>query len=392
MKRMAMTDLFELPRQPSPFYSEEHHAFRRTVRRFTETEIEPFANEWDEAGTFPRELYKKAAEIGLLQVGYAEEYGGVPADMFFWGIVWEEISRAGIGGVASALMNHNIGLPPIVAMGSDELKQRVLPPVLSGEKISALAITEPSGGSDVANLKTTARRDGDHYVVNGSKIFISSGIRADFFTTAVRTGGDGINGISVLLIERDRPGFTRNRLSKMGWWTSDTAALFFDDVRVPVENLIGPENVGFKSIMANFNTERVGIAASALGYARVCVEEAVNYGRERTTFGKRLMDHQVLRHRIVNMAQRIHATQCFLELMLYRLDQGEQPAAEICLLKNQATETLAFCAAEALRIFGGSGYMRGTKVERIYREVPPNAIGGGTEDIMRDLAARQMNL
>jgi acyl-CoA dehydrogenase len=362
------------------------------MRRFVAKEIEPFATAWDEAQEFPRELYRKAAGIGLLQLGFPEEYGGIHCDSFMRLVASQELARCGAGGICASLMSHTIGAPPIARRGAEALKQRVLPQILSGEKISALAITEPGGGSDVARLQTSAWRDGDHYVVNGQKTFITSGMRADYYTVAVRTGGPGASGVSLLLIERDRPGFSRTPLKKMGWWASDTATLYFEECRVPVENLIGEEGAGFKTIMLNFNDERLGMASSCAAFSRVCLDEAIAYARERRTFGKALSEHQVIRHKLVDMAQRLEATQALLEMMTWRVEQGENPVAEICMLKNQATQTMAFCASEAVQIFGGAGYMRGSKVERIYREVKVNAIGGGTEEIMKDLASRQMRL
>ncbi len=379
-------------RAASPFYSEEHEAFRQTVRRFVDREIAPYVDQWDEAEEFPRELYKKAAAVGLLQLGFPEEYGGVPTDPFFGIIKSEELARHGSGGVNASLNSHTIGSPPIAALGPEWMKRQVLPEVLAGDKISALAITEPSGGSDVANLKTTARREGDHYIVNGSKMFITSGVRADYFTVAVRTGGPGAGGVSLLLIEREREGFARTKLKKMGWWASDTAQLFFDNVRVPVDNLIGQENKGFIGIMLNFNQERLGMSAGAYGYAKLCLDEAIAYARERHTFGKPLIANQVVRHRLVDMAMRINAVKSTLELLAYRVGQGEKPVAEICMLKNLATSTMEFCANEAMQIFGGAGYLRGSKVERIYRETKVMSIGGGSVEIMKDLAARQMGL
>ena len=376
----------------SPFYTAEHEAFRQVMRRFVEKEIEPYAHEWDEAGEFPRALYEKAAAIGLLGLGFPEEYGGSPADQFMKIVASQELARAGAGGVSASLMSHTIGSPPIARAARDEVKARVLPEVLSGKKISALAITEPSGGSDVANLRTRARRDGDDYIVNGEKTFITSGVRADYLTVAVRTGGEGAGGVSLLLIDGDAPGLSRTKLKKMGWWASDTATLHFDDCRVPVTNLIGEEGQGFRLIMQNFNSERMGMAASCTAYARTCVEEAIAYAKERKTFGKPIAQHQVIRHKIVDMAQKVTATQAMLEMLAWRLEQGENPVAEICMMKNQATQTMAFCASEAVQIFGGAGFMRGIKVERIYREVKVNAIGAGTEEIMKDLASRQMGL
>jgi acyl-CoA dehydrogenase len=377
---------------PSPFYTPEHEAFRDVVRRFVDKEIAPYAHAWDEAGEFPRELYGKAARIGLLGLGFPEEYGGSPVDRFMWIIVTQEVARAGAGGISASLFSHSIGAPPIARAARAAVKARVLPKILSGEKISALAITEPSGGSDVAHLRTSARRDGDHYVVNGQKAFITSGMRADYITTAVRTGEGGAAGVSLLLVEGDCPGLSRTRLDKMGWWASDTAMLYFDECRVPAENLIGPEGGGFKIIMQNFNDERLTMAAGAIAFAHVCLEEAIGYARERQTFGRTLSQHQVIRHKLVDMAQRIAASQAMLEMLAWRLEQNENPVADICMLKNQATQTMAFCASEAVQIFGGAGFMRGAKVERIYREVKVNAIGGGTEEIMKDLASRQMGL
>jgi len=376
----------------SPFYTAEHEAFREVMRRFVEKQIDPFAHQWDEAGEFPRALYAKAAAIGLLGLGFPEDYGGVPADQFMKIVASQELARAGAGGIAASLMSHTIGAPPIARAARPEVKARVLPEILSGRKISALAITEPGGGSDVANLSTRARRDGDHYVVRGEKTFITSGVRADYLTVAVRTGGEGASGVSLLLIEGGTPGLSRTKLKKMGWWASDTATLHFDDCRVPAANLIGEEGQGFKLIMHNFNSERMGMAASCTAYARVCLDEAIAYAKERKTFGKPIAQHQVIRHKLVDMAQRVAASQAMLEMLAWRLSQGESPVAEICMMKNQATQTMAYCASEAVQIFGGAGFMRGVKVERIYREVKVNAIGGGTEEIMKDLASRQMGL
>jgi acyl-CoA dehydrogenase len=374
----------------SPFYGPEHDAWRAVLRRWVAREIEPFVDVWERERSFPRELYERAADVGLLQLGFPEEYGGTPADIFMQIVSTEELNRPAAGGVSASLLSHTIGVPPIVAAGSDELKRRVLPPVLAGKKISALAITEPSGGSDVARITTTARRDDDRYVVNGSKIFITSGMRADYYTVAVRTGGPGLGGLSLLVIERDAPGFTRTPIEKMGWHSSDTASLYFDDVRVPVANRIGEENAGFAAIMRNFNSERVWLASTAIATAQVALDEAVAYARNRETFGKHLIEHQVIRHKLADMARQINAARAYRDRVAWSIAQGESPIADVCLLKVQATTVLEFCAREASQIFGGASYELGMKIERIYREVRVLAIGGGSEEIMRDLAARQM--
>jgi acyl-CoA dehydrogenase len=381
------------------YYSDEHLALRETVRRFVASEITPHVAAWDEAGGFPRELYRKAAAVGLLGIGFPEEFGGVPDVDYFHRLVASiELAQAGSGGVVASLMSHTIGSPPLVTFGSPALRQRILPGVLAGERIAALAITEPSGGSDVAALKTVAVRDGEHYVVNGEKTFITSGVRADYLTVAVRTdpAAKGAAGLSLLLIEGDTPGLTRSPLAKMGWWSSDTAHLRFEDCRVPVGNLIGPEGAGFLAIMQNFNAERFSLAASAIGFAWVCYREALAWARERRTFGKRLADHQVVRHRLVDMLARIEASRAMLEETAWRLDHARpgdpQLIASICMLKNVATRTIQFCADAAVQTLGGMGYMRGTASERIYREVKVNMIGGGAEEIMKELAARQLGL
>ncbi len=385
---------FDGSRAPSPFLNDDHHQWRTQIRRFVDREIAPHVDAWDEAGAFPRALYAKAAEVGLIGLGYPEAYGGVSegVDRFHALIAAEEVARAGSGGVSAGLMSHGIGLPPVLALGSEELKTRVAPRVLSGEWICALAITEPSGGSDVANLQTRARRDGDHYVLNGSKMFITSGMRADVITVAARTGGEGAGGISLFAVEGDTPGLSRTALKKQGWWASDTAALHFDDMRVPAANMIGAENQGFLGVMLNFNSERLFMAATMVAFSRVCLEDAAAWARERSTFGKPLSKHQVIRHKLAEMYRTINATQAYLDQCAWRVEQGETPVADLSMLKVQASLTMEFCAREAMQILGGAGYMRGGRVERIYREVRVNAIGGGSEEIMRDLAARQLGL
>jgi acyl-CoA dehydrogenase len=290
-------------------------------------------------------------------------------------------------------MVHNIGLPPVVNFAQPALRAEVANAVLSGVKRISLGITEPGAGSDVAQLTTTAQRDGDHYIVNGSKTFITGGMHANWFTTAVRTGGEGAGGVSALLIPADSRGVSRTALDrKQGWWASDTATIYFDNVRVPVGNLLGEENQGFKVIMQNFNGERMAMSAAMEGFARVCLEEAVAWAQQRKTFGQRLADHQVIRHKIAEMKQRISATQAWLNHVSRRIQLGDENAGDIALLKVQCSQTMEYCAREAMQILGGIGYMRGSRVERIYREVRVNAIGGGSEEIMRDLAARQYRL
>ena len=377
----------------------DRDALGRTVERFARSEIAPHVTAWDAAGEFPRSLYRSAGDLGLLGLGYPEAYGGIPAPYALRMELWLALCRHGAsGGVFASLLSHNIGLPPVLAQGSEAVRSEVVPSVLTGEKIVALAITEPGGGSDVAQLATTARRDGDDYVVDGEKVFITSGMRADWITVAVRTGeagSKGAGGISMLLVPGDSAGLSRTRLDKMGWLCSDTAHLRFDSVRVPARYLLGEEGSGFRTIMSNFNTERFAIAVASLGFSQACYDEALAWARQRKTFGSTLVGHQAVRHKLVDMQMRIQSTAAWTEALAARADAGDMGpewVGQVCVLKNHATQTMQFCADQAVQILGGMGYMRGTVSERIYREVKVMMIGGGAEDIMKDLAARQWGL
>ena len=385
------TPMFDQWRSRSPHYDESHESVCDTVRAFVSREITPHVDEWEAAGELPRALHRKAAAAGLLGLNYPEEFGGTgTAFNLFHGLVQtEELARPGAGGICASLMTHGIGLPPILAMGSDALKHRIAPAVLAGEKIICLGITEPGGGSDVANLKTKAERKGASYVVNGAKTLITSGMRADYITLAVRTGGPGIGGVSLLLVETDRPGVSRTALAKMGWHSSDTATIHFDDVEVPAENLIGPENGGFAGIMRNFNGERLGMSQQANAFARICFEDALDWARQRETFGKPLVTNQVIRHKLADMVRRIQATQAWIDHCAWCVLNDKAFPGDFALLKVQATQTMEFCAREACQILGGASFVRGSRIERIYREVRVMAIGGGSEEIMFDLASRQ---
>lgn len=383
---------FDNARLKNEYLMPHHDEWRTQLRRFFEKEIIPYADDWDETGLIPDDLWPKSAEVGILGLDYPEEFGGTSEGIDIWhkNILNEELARIAVGGIGASLMVHNIALPPIINFGTQEIQKIVIPPVLSGKKRISLAITEPSGGSDVANLGTTATLIDDHYVINGSKTYITGGMNADWFTTAVRTGGEGASGISTILIPSNLDGIVRTALDrKQGWWCSDTATIYFENVRVPKGYLIGEENQGFKVIMVNFNAERMGMSAAMEAASRVCLEDTIIWAQERKTFGKRLADHQVIRHKFAEMKQRINATQSYLNNVSRRIQLGDENAADIALLKVQSSQTMEFCAREAMQILGGVGYIRGNRVERIYREVRVNAIGGGSEEIMRDLAARQ---
>jgi acyl-CoA dehydrogenase len=392
---LTMSLTFDSARLPNPALTQDHEAWREQLRKFVDKEIVPYVDEWDEQGFLPDELWSKAAEFGLLGLGYPEQYGGTSEgiDLYHVNIVSEELCRTSLGGLPSSLLSHGIGMPPVVNFAKQALKDEIIPQVITGKKRIALAITEPSGGSDVANLQTTAKREGDYYIVNGSKTFISGGMGADWFTTGVRTGGKGGAGISLLVIPADLEGVSRTPLDKkQGWWCSDTATIYFDNVKVPVENLLAEEGHGFLVIANNFNNERMAMATMMESSCRVCLEEAVKWAQERQTFGKRLADHQVIRHKIVEMKQRINSCQAYIQVCCRQMQDGTISFGDIAMLKVHASLTMEYCAREAMQILGGAGYIRGNKVERIYREVRVNAIGGGSEEIMRDLAASQYGL
>jgi len=382
----------------SSFDAADLQALTDTVRRFALERVRPQLDSWEAAGEIPRGLYREAADLGLLGLGYPEHLGGTPAPWRARNALSQTLARHGTsGGLMASLFSLNIGLPPVLAHGSPELQAEVVPPVLRGERIAALGITEPGGGSDVAALRTTARREGDDYVIDGEKVFITSGMRCDWLTLAVRTDAShkGASGISMLVLPMDRPGISRSALHKMGWHCSDTAHLRFDGVRVPVRYRLGEEGAGFRMVMGNFNGERLAMSAMALGFAQACYDEAVDWARQRQTFGTALIERQAIRHKLMDMRMRIESTQAWVDAVTARADAGDQGAdwvSHVCLLKNHATQTMQFCADAAVQILGGMGFMRGTASERIYREVKVMMIGGGAEEIMKELAARQSGL
>ncbi|KAJ5895162.1 acyl-CoA dehydrogenase/oxidase [Penicillium taxi] len=397
----------------SPYHNETHATFREEVRGWVETEIDPYVTEWDEGKSVPDRIYKQMGErgylAGLLGVKYPEKYTQYRVqsvlpdqwDLFHETILTDELSRTGSGGLVWNLIGgFGIGAPPLVKFGKSELIDRILPGILAGDKRICLAITEPDAGSDVASLTCEAKlsEDGKHYIVNGEKKWITNGVWADYFTTAVRTGKPGMNGISVLLIEREAGGVSTRRMDCQGVWSSGTTYVTFEDVKVPVENIIGKENKGFKVIMTNFNHERMGIVIQCVRFARVCYEESVKYAHKRKTFGKRLIDHPVIRMKLAHMARQIESTHNWMENIIFQSQSMDETEAMLKLggaiagLKAQSTTTFEYCAREASQIFGGLSYSRGgqgAKVERLYRDVRAYAIPGGSEEIMLDLSMRQ---
>ncbi|KAK5140470.1 hypothetical protein LTR04_002984 [Oleoguttula sp. CCFEE 6159] len=397
----------------SPYFNQSHADLRAEIRQWVDDEIMPNVTEWDEARKVPDSIYKAMGEkgylAGLMGMHYpthltkqrVKSVAPEKWDLFHEMLLTDELSRAGSGGfVWNLIGGFGIGCPPLVKFGKKALVERIVPDILNGDKRICLAITEPDAGSDVANLTCEAKlsEDGKHYIVNGEKKWITNGIWCDYFTTAVRTGGEGMNGVSVLLIERSAGGVSTRKMDCQGVWSSGTTYVTFEDVKVPVENLIGKENQGFKVIMTNFNHERIGIIIQCLRFSRVCYEESIKYAHKRRTFNKALIEHPVIRLKLAHMARQIEASYSWLESLVYQCQKMHETEAMLKLggaiagLKAQATTTFEFCAREASQIFGGLSYSRGgqgAKVERLYRDVRAYAIPGGSEEIMLDLSIRQ---
>ena len=374
----------------SGFWTEEQAALMGPARAFVRAEVVPHLQAWEDAGSVPRDLHVKAAGLGLLGLGVPEELGGAGGTFLDALAVTEAFTEAGASsGLLAALFTSGIALPHIVASGNADLVDRYVRPTLAGETIGSLAVTEPGGGSDVARIRTTAVRDGDHYVVNGTKTFITSGVRADFVTTAVRTGGPGHTGVSLFVVDKGTPGFTVDRsLSKMGWHCSDTAELGFSDARVPVANLVGAENTGFAQIAQAFVVERLALAGHGYGIAARALELTAAYCRERETFGKPLAANQVVRHRLVEMHRRVDAARTYTRAVAARHVAGENPLVEALHAKALAVEAAAYVCDQAVQLHGGTGYLHGTEVERHYRDARILGIGGGATEVLDDLTAK----
>jgi len=379
-----------------PPFGEEHEELRETVGRFVTKEIAPHVPEWEEAREFPRELYRRCAELGFLGLKFPEEYGGQGGTHLHDAIWVEELARSGgSGGVAAGLNAHtSIALPPIFNFGSEEQKQRWLVPGIAGEKIGALGITEPGAGSDVAGISTTAKKVDGGYLVNGSKTFITNGVRADFLVCACKTtqeGGHG--GISFLVLEREMPGYeVAAKLEKMGWHSSDTGELAFTDIEVPAENLLGEENGGFKLIMANFAWERLLMAIGAVGAMQRLIEVTVAYALDREAFGRPIGKFQAIRHQVAEMATKAEASRALTYNALRLFDEGHNPIREVSMAKLVTQRAALEIADQSLQIHGGYGYMREYGIERAVRDARLGPIGGGTDEIMKEIIGKGLGL
>jgi alkylation response protein AidB-like acyl-CoA dehydrogenase len=379
----------------SPWFKEEHEMFRRTVRKFMETEFAPHADEWEEAKDFPNWVFKRAGEMGFLGLTFPEEVGGLGCDYFYKAVYCEELPRSESGSVNMALLvQSDMATPPIHILGTPEQKEEYLIPMLKGDKIGALGVTEPNAGSDVAAMRTTARKDGDHYLINGTKIFITNGARADVITLAAKTAPDrGYHGISLFLVDTDLPGFSvSRRLEKMGMHASDTTELRFEDVRVHKSRLLGPENQGFYEVMINFQGERLVAALTSAAGAAYILDKTMKYIKEREVFGKPLSKFQVTRHKIVDMVCELETVRQYLYYCCWLFDQNRNPAREVSIAKIMATETALRVINQCLQLHGGYGYMKEYKIERAYRDARLGTIGGGATEVMKEVVGRMEGL
>jgi acyl-CoA dehydrogenase len=377
----------------SPFETEERQALRSTVRGFVQRDVLPFQDQWEADGELPRSLHKRAAELGLIGLSYPTSVGGGGGDAIDALVLAEEIHYAGAAsGLFASLFTSGIALPHLVAAGDPTQVERWVRPTIEGELIGALAITEPDGGSDVAGIRTSAKRDGDEYVINGAKTYITSGVRADFVVTAVRTGDAGAHGLSLIVVEKGTPGFTVSRkLAKMGWLCSDTAELSYVDVRVPSAHLVGIENTGFVQIAQNFVSERIGLAVQSYACAQRALDVTVEWCRLRETFGRPLISRQPVQHTLAEMARRVEVARVYTRSVALRAAAGDANlVTEACFAKNTAVEAGMWVVDQAVQLHGGMGYMRESEVERQYRDMRIMGIGGGTTEILTGLAAKTL--
>lgn len=376
----------------SYYFTEEHTLFRQSLRAFLEKEVVPYIDEWEEQRKTPRSIWKKMGDMGFLGLGYPETYGGLELDFFYDVVFCEEISRCFSGGFAiNQMVVQYMSGPYILKHGSEALKQKYLPGMISGELISCIGITEPSAGSDAANIKTTAIRDGDHYVVNGSKTFITNGVYGDLIVTVVKTDPEkGPAGVSLLVIDRQAEGVSATKLKKLGWHASDTAELAFDNVKVPAENLIGEEGQGFYYLMGGLQIERLVGGVGAYAACESALEYALQYMSERSAFGRTIDKFQVLRHRIAQLASEIEATKQFVRYCCRLHNDGKYAVKECSMAKLLATELSDKVMYQCLQFFGGYGFMEEFKMARMFRDSRVGTIGGGSSEIMREIIAKMV--
>jgi len=376
-----------------PMFTKEHLALRKVIRNFLEQEVVPHLNKWEEDGEIPRSLFKKMGDLGFFTFLFSEEDGGSGKDYIAAGILNEELGYTGSGGIAASIGVHlGIATPPIANFGNKEQKEKYLKPAIAGEIVGALAVTEPGAGSDVASLRTIAKRDGDYYILNGSKVFITNGVYADFYIVAAKTAPEkGYKGISLFIVEKNRPGFIVNKkLDKIGLRLSDTAELFFDEVQIPKSQILGTENQGFYMIMHNFQWERLMIALNSIGIAERAYQLALRYSKERIQFNKHLHEMQVVRHKLVEMKVEIEKARYLTYQALYLMAQGKEAVTETTMAKLAASEMAHRVSYQAQQLFGGYGYMNESEISRIWKDTRVNTIVGGTSEIMKEILAKKL--
>lgn len=373
------------------FFTEEHELFRQSIRAFLEKEVRPHIEQWEVDGEIPRHIYKRFGDMGFMGVTYPEKYGGMDLDIFYSVVYTEEMTRMNSGGFCTSIGAHaGLALAHMDAEGTEAQKQKYLTAGLKGDLIGCLAITEPGGGSDVASLTTKAARDGDHFVINGSKTFISNGVLSDYIVAAVRTGDPGAKGISMIIIDRDTPGVSATKLKKLGWHASDTGEIAFDNVRVPVENLLGEENKGFFYIMQHFASERLAMALIGVAQAQLAIDLAIEYMAQREAFGRPISKFQVLRHRIAQLSSEVMANRAFVYTLYRRFQDGDYIIKEAAMAKLVGTQLSDKVCYECMRIFGGYGYMESYPMARLLRDSQLGTIGGGTSEVLCEIIAKMM--
>jgi alkylation response protein AidB-like acyl-CoA dehydrogenase len=377
-------------------FTKEHEELRESVRRFVEKELRPFIDEWEEAGYFPDEVFRRCGELGFLGLHYPERWGGSGGDLAAGLVFVEELSHCGCGAIPMAVsVQTDMATPALAEFGTDDQRERYLRPAIAGQKIGAITITEPDAGSDVANIATRAVRDGDMWTITGRKLYITNGTRADFLTLVVQTEpGSGYRGISLFLVDTDRPGVTVSRqLRKLGMLSSDTAELALDEVQVPQANLIGLEpGEGFAQLMWQLQYERLASAAACVGQADQTLQETIAYARERQAFGRPIADHQVIAHKLADAATELEAARSLLYSTAWRIMQGEYPVAEISMAKKYAAQMQNRLVDACLQIHGGAGYMQEYPVSRAFRDARLQRIGAGTDEIMNEVIAKRLGV
>jgi acyl-CoA dehydrogenase len=374
-------------------FGEEHEELRASIRRFVARELRPHAAEWEQARWFPDDVFAQMARHGFLGLKYPEAYGGQGGDFLHDAVLTEELARCGSGGLAAGIGAHvGIATPPVWRFGTDDQKRRYLAPAIAGEKIAALGITEPGAGSDVAAVRTRAERVEGGWVVHGEKTYITNGVRAHFIVTAVRTSAEGgHHGMSFLIVDR-QDGVRSSKLDKLGWHASDTATIAFEDAFVPEENLLGPQNEGFRLIMANFQWERLLMALGATAAMQVALERTLAFARDRTAFGRPLTGHQAIRHKLVDVATAVHACRCVTYDALARFVAGAEPVQEVTMAKLVTQRTAFDVMDTCLQVHGGAGYMREYEIERMARDARLGPIGGGTDEVMREILSKTLGI